>query len=166
MPQKDLVGIISDTHDNRKAITQAVTLFNQRGVGMVFHAGDLISPFTAKDFSKLTCELVMVFGNNDGERIGLHHTFSKLGGISTGPKRVEYHGKRIILMHEPACIEELSAGHHADVLIYGHTHQVDIRHDQTLIINPGEAGGWLTGRSTVALLDLTTLDVAIEEIPL
>jgi putative phosphoesterase len=160
----DLVGILSDTHDNRRAIAKAVELFNQRAVGMVFHAGDLISPFTADDFSRLRCEMVAVFGNNDGERIGLYHTLSKLGTISKGPKKTGYHGKRFVLMHEPTCIEELSASRQVDVIIYGHTHEIDIRKGETVIINPGEAGGWLTGRATVALLDLATMDVEIERV--
>ena len=160
MAKRDLIGIIADTHDNRRAIAKAVELFNQRWAGMVFHAGDFIAPFTAIDFSKLKCKMMMVFGNNDGEKIGLYHAFSKLGEISEGPKTCEYHGKRFILMHEPACIDELSA----DVIIYGHTHEVDIRKGETLIINPGEAGGWLTGRATAALLDLNTMDITIEEI--
>ena len=164
MGTRDLVGIIADTHDNRRAIAQAVALFNKKGVGRVFHAGDFCAPFTAMDFSQLTCEMMMVFGNNDGERIGLYHSFSKLGTIGVGPTKDEYHGKRFIIMHEPTCLNELSAGNQADVIIYGHTHDVDIREGETVIINPGEAGGWLRGRSTVALLDLATMDVAIEEI--
>ena len=131
---------------------------------MVFHAGDFIAPFTAIDFSKLKCKMMMVFGNNDGEKIRLYHAFSKLGEIVEGPKTCEYHGKRFILMHEPTCMDELSTSHKADVIIYGHTHEIDIRKGETLIINPGEAGGWLTGRATAALLDLTTMDVTIEEI--
>ena len=110
MGSGDMVGIIADTHDNRRTISKAVEVFNQRGVGMVFHAGDLISPFTADDFSRLKCKMTIVFGNNDGERIGLHHTFSKLGTIGKGPKKCEFHGKRFVLMHEPTCIDELSTG--------------------------------------------------------
>ena len=159
-----LVGIISDTHDNRGAIEKAVGLFNKRNVSRVFHAGDFVSPFTVIDFSKLTCEMTMVFGNNDGERIGLYHSFSKLGTIGVGPVTVEHGGKRFILMHEPSCLDELSAGNQADVIIYGHTHDIDVRKGKTLIVNPGEGGGWLRGRATVALLDLTTMDVTIEEI--
>lgn len=164
MAKRELVGIISDTHDNRRAISHAVELFNQEGVGMVFHAGDFIAPFTAMDFSKLTCKMMMVFGNNDGEKIGLYHAFSKLGEIVEGPKTCEYLGKHFILMHEPTCMDELSASRQADVIIYGHTHEIDIRKGKTLIINPGEGGGWLTGRATAALLDLTTMDVTIKEI--
>ena len=90
MSTNNLVGIISDTHDNRMAIGKAVELFNQRGVSRVFHAGDFIAPFTVIDFSKLNCEMTMVFGNNDGERIGLYNSFSKLGTIGVGPVTVEH----------------------------------------------------------------------------
>jgi putative phosphoesterase len=67
-------------------------------------------------------------------------------------------------MHEPSCLDQLSKGNQADVIIYGHTHDVDVRKGQTLIINPGEGGGWLRGRSTLAVLNLTTMEVTIEEI--
>ena len=164
MSSGDMVGIIADTHDNRRAISKAVEVFNQRGVGMVFHAGDLISPFTADDFSRLKCKMTIVFGNIDGERIGLYHTFSKLGAIGKGPKKCEFHGKRFVLMHEPTCIDELSTGKQADVIIYGHTHETDIRKGDTLIINPGEAGQWVTGRSTIVLLDLITMEAELEDL--
>ena len=164
MSTNNLVGIISDTHDNRRAIGKAVALFNQRGVSRVFHAGDFISPFTVIEFSKLKCGMTMVFGNNDGELIGLYNSFSKLGTIGVGPVTVEHGGKRFILMHEPSCLDELSAGNQADVIIYGHTHDVDVRKGQTLIVNPGEGGGWLRGRATLAVLNLTTMEVTIEEI--
>ena len=164
MSTHNLVGVISDTHDNRMAIGKAVELFNQRGVSRVFHAGDFIAPFTVIDFSKLNCEMTMVFGNNDGERIGLYRGFSKLGTIGVGPVTVEHGGKRFILMHEPGCLDELSAGNQADVIIYGHTHDVDVRMGLTLIVNPGVGGGWLRGRATLAVLNLTSMEVTIEEI--
>jgi putative phosphoesterase len=164
MDTSTLVGIIADTHDNRRTIEKAVKLFNHRGVGMVFHAGDVVSPFTVLDFSKLACVMVAVFGNNDGEKIGLQKAFSSLGTIVVGPHQCEFGGKRFILMHEAACIEALRASSMADVIIYGHTHEIDVRTGETLVINPGEGGGWLSGRATAALLDLTTMKVDIEEI--
>jgi uncharacterized protein len=164
METSSLVGIISDTHDNRKAIAHAVALFNRRGVGKVFHAGDIVSPFTALDFSKLACGMVTVFGNNDGERIGLQKTFSPLGAIGVGPHQCEYGGRRFVLMHEPVCMDALAAGGSVDVIIYGHTHEIDVRTGRTLIINPGEGGGWLSGRATAAVLDLATMQVEIEDI--
>jgi putative phosphoesterase len=116
------------------------------------------------DFSKLACGMVAVFGNNDGEKIGLHRSFNSLGSIVAGPHQCQFGGKRFILMHEPACIEELRASRKADVIIYGHTHEIDIQTGETLVINPGEGGGWLSGRATAAVLDLATMEVEIEEI--
>ncbi|MBP1660311.1 MAG: phosphodiesterase, family, partial [Candidatus Aminicenantes bacterium] len=49
-----------------------------------------------------------------------------------------------------------------DLVIFGHTHRplVESR-DGVLLINPGEAGGWLRGKSTVALLDPAALTADI-----
>jgi putative phosphoesterase len=47
-----------------------------------------------------------------------------------------------------------------DVLISGHTHvPKTYRKGNTLIINPGEVCGLLTGKPTMSLLDTTTLEV-------
>jgi len=51
------------------------------------------------------------------------------------------------------------------VVIYGHTHQTDLsKIGKTLLINPGECGGWLTGKSTIALLDIKTWEAKIVEL--
>jgi len=42
-------------------------------------------------------------------------------------------------------------------LHYGHTDDLDIREGKTLVINPGETGGWLKERSTVVILDTDTM---------
>ena len=40
------------------------------------------------------------------------------------------------------------------MVVFGHTHKPLVeRRDGVLLVNPGEAGGWLRGKSTVALLD-------------
>ncbi len=156
-----LIGIISDTHDNRHTIVRAVTLFNQSHVSLVVHAGDLIAPFTALDFKLLNCPMEMVFGNNDGERIGLSNSFKNLGTLLPGPRSFSFQDKKFLLMHEAGCLDEVMHAAMLDVVIYGHTHEVDVRKGRTLIINPGEAGGWLTGKATAALLDLKTMEVKV-----
>lgn len=52
-----MIGIMSDSHDNLKAIRSALDVFNQANVELVIHAGDLISPFTAMEFEKLNAPL-------------------------------------------------------------------------------------------------------------
>ncbi|MCK4491079.1 MAG: metallophosphoesterase family protein, partial [Candidatus Altiarchaeales archaeon] len=59
-----MIGLMSDSHHHMDAIRGAVEFFNSRGVDLVLHAGDLISPFTAGEFGKLGCRFVAVYGNN------------------------------------------------------------------------------------------------------
>ncbi len=103
----------------------------------------------------------MVFGNNDGERIGLDRAFKSLGNLLPGPRTFQHNGKRFLIMHEEGCLEETVKSGGIDIIIYGHTHEVDIRQGHPLVINPGEAGGWLKGRSTIAVLDLLKMDVEV-----
>ena len=42
-----------------------------------------------------------------------------------------------------------------DIVVRGHTHKPEIKKvGKTLVINPGEACGYLSGKRTIALLDL------------
>ena len=63
--------IMSDSHDNVPKVSRAIDLAIERGVSVVFHCGDLVSPFTARELLRYKGTLHVVFGNNDGERIGL-----------------------------------------------------------------------------------------------
>lgn len=164
MQKVGTIGIISDTHDNRPLIRQAVEIFNRVGVSLVIHAGDLISPFTALDFKGLACPMEIVFGNNDGEKIGLTASFKELGAILPGPRTFIWQDKKFLLMHEPGSLDVAAASAGVDVIIYGHTHEVDVRKGSPLIINPGEAGGWLRDRFTIAILDVETMAVEVREI--
>ena len=164
MQTSSIVGIISDTHDNRTAIRQAVEIFNSRGVSLVIHAGDLVAPFTVLDFKALKCPLEMVFGNNDGEKIGLSTSFKETGNLLHGPRTFSFRGKKFLIMHEPGGLDALAGSTSVDVIIYGHTHEVDIRKGPPLIINPGEAGGWLKNKCTIALLELESMAVEVIEL--
>ncbi len=154
------IGIISDTHDNVPRIKEAVALFNERGVGLVIHAGDYIAPFAVAPLGELECEYVGVFGNNDGEKLGL----SKIsqGRINVHPHSVEFGGKKILILHEPGELAALIKSQIYDIVIYGHTHDPVVeKQGKTLVINPGECGGWLRGRSTIVLADLDQMSAEI-----
>lgn len=150
-----LIGLISDTHENMPLIAKAVACFNEAGVDLVLHAGDLISPITAKEFRNLKARMVAVFGNNDGEHMLWRERISGWGEVWDGDYETVLDGCRVLMMHAPRHLEELAASQAYGVIVYGHTHQSDRRMvGTTLIVNPGECGGWLTGTSTVALLEL------------
>jgi len=164
MSQTHLIGLITDTHDNKHAIAKAVQVFEQRDVGLVLHGGDYIAPFNARWMSDLNVPFVGVFGNNDGEKFGLRAQFESLGPIHRAPFVQEWEGKRILMLHEPDEVDALAQSGAYDVIFYGHTHQIDVRKGATLVINPGEACGWTTGRETVGILDLNMMDVEIVDL--
>ena len=156
------IGIISDTHDNLPQIKKAVKIFDQEKAELVLHAGDFVSPFTFLEFKNLNCPLKGVFGNNDGDKLYLQEKFKEIGEIYPAPYETNIDHKIIIMLHEEKLIDALAESQKYEIIIYGHTHRTDLRKiGKTLIINPGECGGWLTGKSTIALLNLANLEVRI-----
>ena len=155
------LGVIADSHDNIPKIAEAVALFNEESVDRVLHAGDYISPITADAFTKLNAALIGVFGNNDGDRLYLTERFREIGTIYPDHHEFEIDGKRGVLMHEPKFLDALIESGHYDLIAYGHTHEIDVREGKPLVVNPGECGGWLTGRATVAIVETEAMTVRL-----
>lgn len=159
------IGIISDTHENMPKIRKAVEIFNREEVGVVLHAGDIISPITATEFSRLKAPFIGVFGNNDGDKLFLTERYKNFGEIHSKRYEGKFDGRRLLLIHEPDMLEALSRSGVYDIIIYGHTHRPEInRQGDTLVINPGEAGGWITGRATAAILNTETMEADLVEL--
>lgn len=149
------VGILSDSHDHMEALEKAAARFEEEKVELVLHAGDHTSPFSLEPLSRLSCRIFGVKGNNDGEILGLSKKYGDLGELSPVPRLIRHRGMKIALMHEPFALEELAQSD-IDLIVYGHNHQAEVRlAGETLIVNPGECCGVLTGRSTVAIADLS-----------
>ncbi|NCO36503.1 MAG: metallophosphoesterase [Armatimonadetes bacterium] len=159
-----LIGIISDSHDNMPKIESAVQVFEDRGVGHILHAGDFIAPFTAAPFVELGCRMTGVFGNNDGEKRLLREKFAPVGEIHDVAARLELAGRSICVVHEPYVLDALVASGAFDLIVYGHTHKLDVRAGRTVVLNSGEAGGWVTKRCTVATVDLTSMAVDVMDL--
>lgn len=153
---------MSDSHDNIYAIKKAVRFFNEALCELVIHAGDFIAPFAARELGHLRCPVKAVFGNCDGEKEGLKKVFVSLGEIEEEPFIFSYAGRTLLLTHTHfANKKHIRTGKYA-AIVYGHTHKVDIRKNNgILVVNPGETGGWLTGKNTVALLDPASLEAEI-----
>ncbi len=161
MLKENIVGIISDSHDHRTNIRKAVSEFNKAGCSLVVHGGDFIAPFTAREFGKLACPLIGVFGNNDGEKNGLTKLYSSIGNLHEPPYEFVHSGKRFAVMHEPDYLDKYLERKDMDVVVYGHLHEIDIRPGKPLVVNPGESCSWLTERSTIVLLDLLTMNTEL-----
>ena len=132
------IGIIADTHDNIPAIKKAVRFFNTQDLEYIIHAGDYVAPFSLKELMHVKARFIGVFGNNDGEQKGL---LGVCNDIHIPPYTITIDGKTILVSHMP----EISTG-------------------KPLCINPGECCGWVSGKSTVALLNLKTFHAEIVDL--
>ena len=153
-----MIGIMSDSHDHLEAIRDAVEVFNQENVDLVVHAGDLIAPFTSKEFDKLKAPLEAIFGNNDGERRGLRAAYAEICTLEDF-KELEIGARKIAVIHgtNESLVDALRKSGKYDLVIRGHTHHMEVLKGQIMIINPGETCGYVSGVKTVILLDTDDL---------
>ncbi len=165
------VAVVADSHDNLKAIESFLKEIREQNIDTIIHAGDIISPFALKRFSGY--KIYAVFGNNDGEKIILTKVAYDNGfRISEQPLIFSLGQYRIALIHgvsgkeeTKTLVEALAKSAVFDLVIYGHLHEIDIRKvGETYILNPGELCGYLTGRSTYAIVDLERKHVEIIEV--
>ncbi len=168
-----LVGVLSDSHDNIEGVEKAIEFFNDRGVDFVFHLGDIVSPFTLRIFSRLEPELAIVFGNNDGDKLLLSSIARENGFIiSEPPLTLELANKKILALHgwrgpeyTVSIVDSIAKSRSFDIILYGHTHKVDVRRiEDVLVVNPGEVHGYISGKTTIAIIDLDKLEVEVVEI--
>ena len=150
------VGLLADTHDRLPAIAELVRQMQAAGVGMVLHAGDYCSPFALRALEDAHVTLAGVFGRNDGDREGLVSRAQSAFGaeLFESPHSFEIGGRRILLVHDIGDVQSRSVTGH-EIVIHGNTHQQEMKtRGETLIVNPGEACGWLFGTPSAAILDL------------
>lgn len=157
------VGVLADTHDRVPAIAELVQRLVEGGASLLMHAGDHCSPFSLVPVNDANIPMLGVFGRNDGDPEGLAAVAAQ--GVGTelyeSPHSFEVGGKQILIVHDLADINTRSIEQHQFV-IHGSTHQVEMKtRGDTLLLNPGEACGWLYGACTAALLDLDTKEVEI-----
>ena len=167
-----LIGVISDTHDNIEKIREAVNLLKNTGVDMVIHLGDYVAPFSLIELAGLGVPVKGVFGNNDGEKSGLLAAASSLGfELHDQGYTLEVDGRRILLLHgfgSPDNTRELvyalASSGRWDAVLYGHTHQPDIRYIRgVLVLNPGTVSGILN-KPSMATLDTGRMTARVIEI--
>lgn len=164
-----LIGLISDTHDNLPQIEKAVKYLNNVKVSLVLHAGDYCAPFTIAKLKALNCKLIGVFGNNDGDHELLKKRFNETTNCEIHDRfsQVDVDGYKIALLHgdEPELLFALIGSQHFNAIVHGHSHNKGIENrGKTLLINPGELCGYLTGKSTIAILDTEKNEAEIIEL--
>ena len=160
-----LIGIMSDSHDNIQGTKDALKIFSDRGAKLVLHAGDMIGSGNCHIFEGCDMQIKLVYGNNDGDRVGLMKEFKRVGGEYLGDfGEIDAEGLKMAMLHgtEESLVEAVVASQLYDVVVRGHNHRAEVaQHGKTLLVNPGEIWGHFTGRKSVALLDTSTLKVEI-----
>jgi uncharacterized protein len=157
------VGLMADSHDRLPAIAELLQMMVSKGVSLVMHAGDYCSPFALEPFHDTNIALLGIFGRNDGDPEGLKATAARGLGMELyeSPHSFEVSGQRILIVHDLGEVNRRSIESHRFV-VHGFTHkQETITRAGTLLVNPGEACGWLSGTCTAAILDLETSEVEI-----
>ncbi|MBZ0155704.1 MAG: metallophosphoesterase [Alphaproteobacteria bacterium] len=155
-----IVGIIADSHDHLDNLRKVLSIFHERKVEHIIHAGDFTSAFTWRALKHFPGGFTGIFGNNDGERVLLKKLYQ--GRVFAQPYRFSLHHRRIVVMHEPDVVDALADSGHFDLVVYGHTHEPVVRKvANTLVVNPGEACGWLYENPTAAVVDLERMEAEI-----
>ncbi len=168
-----IIGIMSDSHDNLDAIERALAVFRDSNVDMIIHLGDIISPFALAKILEFPARIVIVLGNNDGDILQLRELALKAGAyIRPQIYITTIANRRYLLMHGMGNVEQtlqivesLANSNSFDIILYGHTHRVDIRTiGKTLVINPGEVCGYLSNRKTVVILDTEAMSYRVVDL--
>jgi putative phosphoesterase len=152
------VGMMADSHDRVPAVAELLRQMTAAGVTMVLHAGDFCSPFVLKPFEDLHVTLVGVFGRNDGDPESLLTRAGAGFGMELfeSPHSFGVGGQQIMIVHDIGEVHARSLKAHS-VVVHGSTHKQEMKtRGGTVIVNPGEACGWLYGTPQAAMLDLET----------
>jgi len=151
------IGVISDSHDHHEHVLKAISIFKEKGVKYILHCGDMVSPFTARAFADAKhAVFIAVFGNCDGDKQHIAEAIEEFGGeIHKRTYKGEIASRKIFMTHIPAGLDKIAQSGNYDLVLYGHTHKKEqILVGKTLVVNPGETTDWVTGNSSVAIIDL------------
>ena len=152
------LGLISDSHDHLDHIRRAAAEFRKQEVDLVIHAGDHVSPPAVRALQGLN--MAGVFGNNDGEKLGISKAYDKIGGRFEGDfLKIEVGGEAIAVYHGtvPEIKEALGRCGLYRAVISGHTHEIENRlAGRTRLLNPGSAHGF--GKSATIMIYDTDAD--------
>lgn len=161
------IGIISDSHDHVDNLNRVLEELRKKKIETLLHAGDICAPFVLPELDALGVPIHLVFGNNDGDQFSLANmcnnelSYCTLHGELA---ELEFGGLKIAMTHYPAIALPLAHSNQYDIVVYGHTHVVDIQEiNDCTLVNPGEVMG-RKGEVTYALLDTETKQVEVFEV--
>lgn len=150
------IAIISDSHDNVANLEKLIKWLNENKIFILIHAGDLCAPGVLKKTlgPEFLGKIHLIFGNV-GDKVLLEKIAAEFSNVKYYGEhgKVEIEGKKIVFVHTPNEAEEIANKEKYDLIIYGHTHQAEIKEiNDNLLVNPGTSGG-LYNKATFAIYD-------------
>lgn len=137
---------MSDSHDNWPKLEKAIELANKENCEHLFFAGDLISPTGIPVLAKFNGQVHIVWGNNEGEKMGFINKVSQNENIKLYGDicEIELQGRKIFMNHYPRISELAAKSGEFDLCIFGHTHDLtDNVINGCRLINPGSVAEFI-----------------------
>lgn len=134
------IAIISDSHDQWDNLEKVINLANEKECEYILHAGDLISPPGVAILENFNGKVIFVFGNNEGEKVGLARMFDSTEKLTLAGNIFdeEIDGIKIHMNHYPEIGTLAAQSGNYDLVIYGHNHTYKNELiGKTSLINPG-----------------------------
>jgi putative phosphoesterase len=160
------IGILADIHDNVDSLRHAINLLNSIQCSVTLIAGDFVSPLVVPSLRKLKGKVVACFGDNDGNQTGIAGGMTIVGTLGYAPLCYQTtDGVKILMAHQLNEVRDCIDG--ADVVVFAHSHRSSIATDRhgRIFINPGEVGGWMFRKPSIAILDTETMTAEIVRLP-
>lgn len=152
--------IVSDTHDNEEKLSTAISVGNNAGCEIMLHAGDFVSPPTLDNLKSFNGNVYLVWGNNEGEKVGFMSKIAKMENTEMigDVMEKEFGGLKFYMNHYPDIVLNAGLTGKYDVCIYGddHIYHEETMSNGTILLNPGEVHGNKTGISTCMIFDTET----------
>ncbi len=161
-------AFVSDSHDNHDNLKKALDKIKDLGIKKVFHLGDICAPTVYFDVLKnYTSEMdfVLVFGNNDGEKVmwtKISMEDPKIDMANGDFREYEVEGEKIFLTHYPEIAEIAALSKKYKASFHGHTHLAYSKKlNGVLLANPGEVVGTRTGNPSFGVWNSDTNEFEI-----
>jgi hypothetical protein len=157
------IGIISDSHDDRRNLEIALGILEAEEIRQVLHCGDLCGPAIVELLSDF--DVWIARGNMDRHPELEQTVLETIGsGRLAKSHRLSLDGHQVAMIHghqEGELRRLINDGEHAYV-VHGHTHRWSDRGiGSTRVINPGALGGMRWQQRSFCILDLESGEVTV-----
>jgi len=148
--------VISDIHENFNNLYHCLEFAKAEDLENGFVLGDLINPGIVHRLGKSGIHFKIVLGNNDGDKVALTKA-----ALEYKLELYDFYwkglvdGKKVVLVHYNELASPIAMSGVFTAVFCGHNHvfNLDLKHNKTLLFNPGELSGHMFGKATFGVWD-------------